>query len=80
MPCIITGPFAKFIDPPGMNDFPEDWEEPVYSQGLYMNRCRRCGELIQGHKHRRTCRYCVGVLQREAERMRRDEAQKPKEA
>lgn len=55
---------------PTRHDFPADWTTEALRHGLYSNTCRECGATIMGHKYRRTCRVCVEVFMKQAERNR----------
>ena len=53
---------------PGRHDFPEDFKSPTVEHGIYTNTCRECKSTIHGHKYRRTCRVCVELFKRQAEK------------
>ena len=59
---------ATIIIQPGRHDFPEDFEPKNIEHGIYSNDCRECGATIKGHKYRRTCRVCVDIFKRQAEK------------
>lgn len=56
------------------HDFPEDWRDLKPGSKLYDNTCRECGANIKGAKHRRTCRVCVEIFQKNWDRKMDQEA------
>lgn len=61
---------------PSMHDFSEDFTEEMLNHGIYTNTCRECKAVIMGHKYRRTCRVCVEIFKKQADKNKLKDASK----